>query len=69
MKISPRLKNHREMENESSASRSRLRTDSGRRRSASPSRNTTQSAIQTTGRLIERPPNAEFEPRAIFHAT
>ncbi len=69
MKIRPWLKYHSETENESSASRSRLRTLSGRRRSASPSRNTAQRLSQSGRLLIFLPPNAPGPPRAIVHAT
>ena len=46
-KTFPRLKNHSETENDSTMTRSRLRQDSGRRYSASPSRNATQKPSQT----------------------
>ena len=69
VKMSPRLKNQSEIENDSSARRSRLRSESGRRRSASPSKKTAQSPSQTSGLLMSFPPNAPGPPRAIFHAT
>ena len=69
VKMSPRLKNQSEIENESRASRSRFRSESGRRRSASPSRKTAQSPSHTAGRLMSLPPNAPGPPRAIFQAT
>ena len=69
MKIRPWLKYQSETENESSASRSRLRRLSGRRRSASPIRKTAQKPSQTSRLLIFLPPNAPDPPRAIFHAT
>ena len=67
--MSPRLKNQSETENESRTSRSRFRTLSGRRRSASPSRKTTQKPSQIGTLLICLPPKAPSPPRAIFHAT
>ena len=54
---------------ESSASRSRLRSESGRRRFASPARKTAQKPSQSHGLLIVLPPNAPAPPRAIDHAT
>ena len=69
MKTSPWLKNQSDAVGESSITRSRFRTESGRRKSASPSRNTTQKIPQTQGLLIFTPPKAPLPPRAIFHAT
>src|SRR5258708_39855690 len=51
-KMLPRLKNHSETENDSSASRSRFRSDSGRRQSARPSRKSAQKPSQTRYVLI-----------------
>ena len=65
----PSLKNQSETENESSARRSRVRSPSGRRQSTSPSRKTAQSPSHTSIRLIDFPPKAPSEPRAIFQAT
>jgi hypothetical protein len=53
---------------ERSTSRSRLRTDNGRRKSARPSRNAAQNVSQIHGVLIFRP-NAPLPPRAIDQAT
>ncbi len=58
MKIRPSLKYQSETENESSASRSRLRSESGLRRSASPTRKIAQKTSQTGNELISLPPNA-----------
>src|SRR5919201_1025429 len=68
VKTSPRLKNQSETENESRTSRSTVRSDSGRRQSTSPSRNSAQKPSQTGELLIFTPPNAPGPPRAIFHA-
>src|SRR5947207_8776461 len=65
----PLLKYQSETVNERSASRSRFRTPSGRRKSARPSRKATQNASQTPTLLISLPPNAPLPPRAIFQAT
>src|SRR5436190_8519377 len=67
--MSPRLKNHKETENERSINRSRLRNDRIRLQSTSPSRKTPQNASQTERLLIFVPPNAPGDPRAIVHAT
>ena len=69
MKIRPWLKYQSETEKDRSASRSRLRRLSGRRRSASPIRKTAQNASQTPRLLIFLPPNAPGPPRAMRHAT
>src|SRR3954469_9780744 len=63
------LKDQREGLNETSTSRSRFPTDSGRRKSASPIRNARQNASQTPTLLISLPPKAPSQPRAIFQAT
>src|SRR5215210_4301851 len=47
VKMSPRLKNQSETENDRSASRSRLRSESGRLQSTRPIRNTAQNPSQT----------------------
>src|SRR2546422_10452075 len=57
-KMFPSLKYQSETENDSSASRSRFRSDSGLRKSASPSKKATQKASQTGQELIFLPPNA-----------
>src|SRR5690349_14203579 len=67
--MSPRLKYQSETENESSASRSRLRRLSGRRRSARPKKKSAQKPSQSGTLLTSLPPKAPGEPRAIFHAT
>ena len=69
VKISPRLKNQSEAENETRTSRSKLRSDSGLRRSASPSRKTAQRPNHTATESSTLPPNAPDPPRAIFQAT
>ena len=46
-----------------------MRTESGRRRSASPSRKTRQKASHTYGFWSVFPPKEPSPPRAIFHAT
>ena len=58
MKTSPRLKNQSDTENDSSTSRSALRTESGRRQSTRPSRKSAQNESQTQVLLIFAPPNA-----------
>jgi hypothetical protein len=63
------LKNQSDAVGERRKSRSRLRSESGRLRSASPRRKTAQKAPQIHGSLIAEPPNAPGEPRAIPHAT
>ena len=67
--MSPRLKNQRLTENESSASRSSVRSDSTRRQSISPTKKIRQNASHTGRLLIRAPPNAPGTPRAIFQAT
>jgi hypothetical protein len=52
------LKYQSETEKESRTSRSRLRTESGRRRSARPIRNARQKPSHTGHELIFLPPNA-----------
>src|SRR3954454_2370889 len=69
MKTSPWLKNQSDADREARTSRSRLRTESSRRQSTSPSRNTAQNASQTAGLLIVVPPKAPLEPRAMRQAT
>ena len=69
MNTSPWLKYQSEAVGESRKSRSRLRSENGRRQSPSPRRKTTQNVPQTHGLLIAVPPNAPGEPRAIPHAT
>ena len=69
-KMWPWLKYQRETVNDSSATRSRLRRLSGRRRSARPSRKTAQKPSHTGHELIFLPPKAPpLPPRAIFQAT
>src|SRR5581483_9963291 len=69
-KMWPWLKYQSETENESSATRSRLRNLNGRRRSARPRRNAAQKPSQTGRLLILFPPKPEPPPpRAIVHAT
>src|SRR3954453_7612189 len=67
--MSPWLKYQSEAVGDSSIRTSRLRTDSGLRKSASPSRKTRQNAPHTHGSLIFAPANAPLYPRPIFHAT
>jgi len=67
--MSPRLKYQRLTVKLSSTSRSRFRTESGLRRSASPRKKRTQNVPQTSGLLIFSPPKAPGPPRAIPHAT
>ena len=67
--MSPRLKYQRLTENESSTSRSSVRSESTRRQSIRPTRKTTQNPSQTGRLLIRAPPKAPGTPRAIFHAT
>jgi hypothetical protein len=47
VKVSPRLKNQRLTEKDRNATRSRLRSESGRRQSTSPARKKTQKPSQT----------------------
>src|SRR5262249_39028678 len=56
-------------ENDSSISRSSVRSENGRRQSTRPSRNSPQKPSQIGMLLIRSPPNAPFTPRAIVHAT
>ena len=63
------MKKRSEIENESSASRSRLRSESGRRRSARPTKKSAQKVSQSQTPLIVFPPNAPAPPRAIDQAT
>ena len=69
MNTSPWLKYQSDAVGERRKSRSRLRSENGRRQSARPTRKTTQNAPHTHGLLIAVPPNAPGEPRAIPHAT
>ena len=69
VKMSPRLKNQSDTENESSTTRSRFRIVNGLRKSASPIRKIAQRPSQIGRLLISRPPKAPLEPRAIFQAT
>jgi len=68
-KISPRSKNASDTEKARSASRSRLRSENGRRRSPRPTKKTTQRPSQTYQVLSVLPPKAPVRPRAIFQAT
>src|SRR5579864_1551092 len=49
--------------------RSRLRSDNGRRKLPSPMRNAAQNAPHIQGSLILSPPKAPLTPRSIPHAT
>jgi hypothetical protein len=63
------LKNHNDRENDSSISRSRLRSERIRDQSARPKKKTPQKASQIERLFSFVPPKAPGEPRAIFHAT
>ena len=65
----PWLKNHSDAVGERRKSRSRLRSENGRRQSPRPTRKTRQNAPQIHGLLIAVPPKAPGDPRAIPHAT
>src|SRR5439155_23428398 len=69
VKTWPLLKYQSETLNETSASRSRFRSESGRRKSASPIRKEAQNPSQMGRLLISLPPKAPLYPRAIFQAT
>ncbi len=67
--MSPWLKNQSDAVGDSSITRSRLRSESSRRKSARPTKNTRQNTPHTQGVLIFAPPKAPLTPRAIPHAT
>ena len=69
MKMWPRLKNSSENPKESSASRSAVCHERIRRRSTSPRKKTTLSAVHIHQALRILPPNEPTRPRAIPHAT
>src|SRR3990170_1665621 len=67
--MTPALKNQREAEKETRATRSSVRSESGLLQSIRPTRKSATNPNQTTARLIVRPPNAPSDPRAIPQAT
>jgi hypothetical protein len=69
VKMSPRLKNTSDTENDSNTTRSRFRQESSRRKSARPTRNTRQNASQIGHDVIVFPPKNPSIPRAILQYT